>query len=675
MQIFDKCFIGDKIVNIKLFQTIPGTEKSLFEKIKLFCDPSGIYKGFGRYDIVIIEEDNDFNLMQKLRENPFQNIVDRNSLCGYKWVPKNEKEVTIPIGKQIMGICCLRFDWDKINKKKIEIEQEIAIKLYSKSGKIMVFGGFGIDEIICIISCDTFNELNTTLIELKRGIESLNIPILDMSTVPCVNFKDIVDNRLDSKQNIEALMLVSLAGGSSKELLRELELLGGEDISETFGFHDIMVRFDLPLSILVNLILKIRSEKSRFSIYSTSTILRHTSGGYSNGSKIAWKATSPNIKISQFIENYPERLNDFGYYYNVFLTLSTDPFARYLVKDLTPMFHELSKTYEDARSVFPTDKDFYHERMEMYDTLIDSVRLIYQQRYSGIQIPNLLGLKNLNLESYGGSMKIIHAHESFVTHLLKLFEMDWSGCSVFGYSHKFYWAFSGIINMPTETEMHPEDWWGSGHEVGHEAFHRLGKFYPTIYKEMAEQRELSKKSWDEWFSGEKSFELIWEAFADSFDFYFCFLSDWNAYINFVWTYLAKNFKLNPNYLTRMLLVYFVFGPGKNKKQIIAKEVAQIINDLVNVAKSIDSEIEFNYEQKKKAIVKFLLLFKELKIARKAVSEPYSITLNDEEINSNLSNGICVYVQPNLIIRSLIQKEKLSLKHRISAILSIYSWEN
>ena len=539
---------------------------------------------------------------------------------------------------------------------------------------IFVFWGIGFRGNSIMVPCESFNEVSKAVTEIKSNIEKLKLPLLDITTIPCVSYNNIKAGQLDSKENVEALLLVSLAGGSEKEILEELRTDGGKDVLSTFGFHDVTARFDLPLKQLIELLLKIRSENERFSIYSTSTIIRHSYDTASRLSSITWTGTTPDDKITKCLAKTPEMLDDFGYYYNVFLALATDPFAKYLLKDLTPFFSELLEIYEAASSVIKVDKEAYHEQMELYDTVIDSLRLIFQQRCSGIQIPNLLGLKNLNLESYGGSLKILLSHEALVNYYLKTFGVTWTGCSVFGYAHKFYWVEGGIINMPNNTKMKPEEWWGSGHEVGHEAFNRLEQTNGEIYRRMEEQREAMLKTGKKEFFQEDSFELLWESFADAFDFYFGFFSDWDYYCKIVWTYLAEKYKLNPNYLTRMLLVYFVFGPGSKNKPTSKSALIAEIKKLTTLAKQVDPKIVFSDSEKKEAILKYLFLLKEFTIAKEAFPFIRAFQIEDaDKIDEALGQGICVKIEPNVLVNAMTRKnDNKTLKYRLAAILSLYN---
>ena len=434
-----------------------------------------------------------------------------------------------------------------------------------------------------------------------------------------------------------------------------------------------MVRLDLPSDKLLKLLDDLRKNPNH-SIYSSYTILRHAGLTGVETEWINWSANSPSQKLTNFLKKNPAVMDDFGYYYYLYLTTTIDPLLRFMFRDLTPFFEQLAKLYKTAQKFWKNKEkglEEYQQTMSEYDTVIDCLRLAIQQRYSGIHVGNLLGAKNFNIEAVGGSKKLLMGHESIPLSLLEDFGGTWSGFSIFGYVHKFYQTSCGIINMPNETKMHPEKWWGTYHEVGHVAYDLLKELDEKLYS------EYDKLAGD---YDEHLVLLINESFADMFDFHYGFCLDWNFYIETVWRYLAENFPISGFYLARLLLLYFSIGPGKNcdlKKKPIegSKKIEEVTNRLELIGKSVYSEYSISGKTMQNAADYLYGVLNATRLLSKYLRNTISKGAHSKEIiNEKLKQGICLNVDsPNIIINSMLCSEDLSLRKRITAILSLYNY--
>jgi hypothetical protein len=668
----NECTVGEKFLNLLLLQVVPGRESEVINRIKKVKPRALVFYGMGRYDLMIISEESDFATATDLRKETLPYLLDYDVVCGYKWVKKGERESEVNKDAKIVGLCCLELNWDEIEESGIAIEQSIAAQIYdSIAVPVTVFGGLGNKELISIVTCSKLEDLASAAMQMRRlTLPSSGMPILDITTIPGISVKAHAEGSLDAV-SVQALLLLSLNGGSFESVLTQLKTCGANDMSPIFGFHDVMARVNLNVGELLNTLLTMRQNRSTFPIYSSNTLLRHDDKEDAKHAAIHWVDCSPNRKIKNFLEERPELAEDYGYYYNLYLTTTIDPLSRFMFRDLTSFFLKLSRLYKKARELWEDDAlERYQKKMDGFDTVIDCLRLAIQQRYSGTQIGNLLGAKSFNIEAFGGSKKLLMAHEALPLMLLEAFDMDWTGFSIFGYVHKFYRSRCGIINMPGETKLHPEKWWGTYHEVGHEAYLQLKKVDLAKYSIV---NEMTKKFEYEHFG------LLREAFADMFDYYFGFAGNWGLYMNTVWSYLVENFSINDFYIARMMLVYFSLGPKKDvdfrkhPNQVVT-EFKILFSSLEEVAKKIRPKlVPFDEKVLRIAEKKCFALLNVTRLLAQYFEGKVNFYEGDaEELNKLLHQGICVKTtSPTLIVNAMLPLKDLTLRHRLTAILSLY----
>jgi hypothetical protein len=151
----------------------------------------------------------------------------------------------------------------------------------------------------------------------------------------------------------------------------------------------------------------------------------------------------------------------------------------------------------------------------------------------------------------GGVQRIIQAAEGVPQYVYKtIYDADWPGFIISGYSIRYSHEQGGAINIQADAVFNPEKWWGLFHELGHTwvdskatgqrscIFENKG-FQDSIKFNMGIVKENDVGNYNE------TIKKIAELLADLFDYYFFSGKDFGQYVRIVWRYLLSEMKSDP----------------------------------------------------------------------------------------------------------------------------------
>lgn len=676
----DLAVTSDDILNIVLLQAKPGKVREVLNVSK-----KG-YQGIGRYDVIFLEERRDYSLIQDIRKSDLGEVSNLDVISAFKWCIEGSTK-KLSLDGAIVGICLIKFDVIKIKDRLLEHEQEMVKNIYDielNNTNICVYGGLGWNELIAIIECNSLKDLSKAVNEIKINMNEL----IDITTIPSIKADYMTGDTLDClKEIIDANVLISFCGGyTPNDILRRSKELFNAEGNFIFGYHDFIIDYNGELGGLLKSIDLLRREYSDV-INETYILTSHNSMKFDVSETSTIPMISNRIK-KDFVDNLDSDSNDLLFYYNLYETSLKDKRINDIQINQIYLYVKLINFLSELKYYRENDVDKYRVNKRILHSTIDSLRMSYMQRFSGVQISNLLNGRSINLGDKGISQRIIKSVEPITEYLLSLFSIDWSGFCLFSFYGIFYRLPFGILGYPTICMSEIEKFWGGFHETGHEVFDCLlkeGRFPVEVNNARNNRIEKARESaikngqdadWVEKTGIDRAIdEMVQEIFSDMFDFRFGFWSNWGRYIDTVWVYITNNFPINVQYLTRILILYLWMGDGKHHtKDDMAEYMDSIRSDLEQKAhKKIDDRV---FIDAKNNVRVFDTISGE--IAR-SLSQIPSQSLSEEKlkrVRSIFETGVPIgNLSPIASINALLCKP-LNMhdnKTRFAAMLSIYWW--
>jgi hypothetical protein len=678
------------MVNIILLRVKPGKEASAIKNLQ--NSSVGIYHGFGRYDLVLVEDRQRIALANRFRTESFDFILDFDILAGFKWVPEERKEPKISQKKPILGVCCVKLALEALAGASVVLEeQKIAARIYglatSKKISVCVCGGLGWHELLVLVESRSFKSLSDFVHCIKKEVHILR----DITTIPCVSARFTGRNKL--KEHVRAKLMVDLVG-FSQGLKRIFKTRFKNVGSGIFGFHDYVASYSGKLEGLIE---SIKILRSRFgnSVDSTYTIIEHKPEDFEWASPSGLATTERIGKLKEAIRKKSKRqqgeLSDLLFFLNLLESSLNEKKTGELFLRLDLLFENLYQVYRNAQKCKrkkKKDLEGYEYYEEIFEYVIDCIRMIFLQRYSGTQVGNLLGSKSLNIGSDGYSWRVIRSAEIIPHDFLDMFDLEWTGLCFFSYHGGFFRNPLGIIGFPSSSLKKTEEFWGIFHESGHEIFTELlkkrrllnmlkrrRKEFIDTYRARAINLAIDRTNIEKLPLEADTDELVEEIFADAVDLHLGFCDDWKTYLRVVWPYIVENYPINENYVIRMLMLYLNLGPGrKHKTSNLRKTVDKGVKVLEQAGK-----LKLPYEIYRVAANTVMMFHTHgidaeiFKIVRKANlrKSDYS-KLN--KIRSNFDKGIVMKdLDAISIVRALILRPIREYQHstRIAGLLSLF----
>lgn len=690
----EDCTLSNRILNAILIQVIPGKDEDILEEIdRKFGDKTNVYVGFGRYDFIVMREESDFSLLNAFQTSELRFVKDWFPLLGLKWKVENKRSPQYASNNKLLGFCCVKLDpVFSISKGVDPVVDEISlVKDLRSKLPCHIYSGLGFDELIIIIQAQKFEELARKLILIKKSLVSgESSAALDISTIPALNYRLFVKDKkaIDTREDIQAYLMLSLKVGISKEFKKKLEEISGTEEISIFGFHDIMLKLSGTTSQVVDIISKVRKQGFDHGLYSTYTIIPHYDEVLDFKVPVKQELgifVKPQ-KIKEETCGYKEDSSQISFYKKWYETIKQDPLTKHVFRDNPTLFSEAEKFSKEVQELRESEIGRYMIKNQEPDSLQECLRVGFEQRCSGILPGNLLGQRTITTESLGSLQRALMAIESLPLFLFNQLEIDpWCGFCIYGYASRFYRTQCGIINIPSQYRILPEMWWGIFHEIGHEAFSHLEddmkvEIVREIYKIVREittaNRKLEETGRLEIVKSDV-FNFVEEVFAELFGFHFGFNDNWNLYKEKFWSYFSKEFKVDFEHLSRSVLAYFSLGPRKHlmRDEITIEEIDRCLGEIENISKKAVKRKIDDKEWNRTISVVWTFLDVTDVIRSYFDSKPrlYS-NARMSEINSTLKKGMIVkHDNPLEILLSFVSdKKQHDCKHRFATILSLYN---
>jgi len=688
------CLTGD-VLSILLLEIAPGHEKEAASALE--ADAS-VYEGLGKYDLLaVVEEEGAIFLNEK---RSFLNrtkgrfpkgTLDWMSVCGFKWSLKGKPGKPVN-GNTVIGICCIKLNLEKeIEPLKAEIG--LIKKIYETLDNIHVYSGLGYYEVLCLIERETIDDLSTALNAIKKAgmIDKECSMIMDVNTIPCIRFRDIDDPKL-VKGTVTATITINLRTGIPLNIDRFLKEAFGETGHEIFGFHDAIVRTRMPLRDLLLNILTIRHDLADSGLYSTCTLVKHKGSKVDAIPSIPWPHSDNEAAGLKINNKTPAELI---YYNDLYSVLRQDPYLHHLIRNLPHILEKENEFHNQADAYLKANQiQNYADHLRTFNSVLDLITAIVQQRLNGVLFGNLMGGKGLSCEAVGGIQRVIYALESIPSYILSSFNVNWNGLCLFGHCHSFRsWYTHEILLMPREYLLQPERFWGMNHETGHIIFIRLDEenslFHSCLLKlyeenkslikqkirEEAEERETKTKQEEvtedqiiDWYRTHFS-----DVFSDLVDFCYGFKGDWELYKNTIRRYLIERGALNHQHIARALIVYRTVGPGSSFSEKDARKdfFDELRSWLRKKGKRLDPALKEKAEFFADELLPAASIFSDDMRQALAKVNQTEIRKTVGTIKKSFAEGHAVLCSdPSLLMKALLSGG-ITPKEKFSAILSLY----
>ncbi len=720
--------IKSKVTNdltvLILLRIIPGNEGTLYQEIRRYMKKChiniGIFKGFGRFDIIIILETDSLKLINKFRKEIIKHIHEFYPLICFKWTShknKNIKSDFLNYNQKIYGISLIKLNLNSFPSQGIQSEINL-VNHFLNINDLYVLGGIGYHEIIIIFSSEDFNEFEIKLEEIEKTIHKAGNICLDKTTIPIFNYNWIFE--LISKENIsnsqgnhiDIITFLSLNSGYlTEKVLKEINKFD-KNFSITFGYHDFILQKSENVNHILNNILKLRKNLSKINYFPSSFTLIKRKKPFS-ASDIEQQLEFK-LKQEELIKIKDEQESLTKYLVHIYNQIMQNPFTeKIFLNSLNKFFTEFLPNLRKQKIEYKKNNDFFGYRSKIieYNMLIKVLTYTFIQRLSGINLGDLLASNLLNFENYGSINRLILALESFPKFFFNLSGLKFNGFCCIGFDDR-YCSYSGnIYNIPRNILFKIEEWWGILHEIFHSLEEQIGtgnkvsflklkpdlkREFDNIHNDLLMERfkifvnELNKwielkdnvlnednielKIFHPWFQsvhGHYENNFIYETVPSVLDFFIAWCPDKRElYYEKLGQYLSKDFSLNSNeyYLARLAFVklfeiYYYKEEFKDANQSYSFE--ELEKHLEKFFQDLEKKLNIKIFEEIKERAKFVTLIYQ-NIAKfyvrwlKTINTiKYNIQVKDE-IKKNLTKGIIdaslVYT-PLDILHSILELEE------------------
>lgn len=680
------CALTNQMLNALLLQVDPGHDTETVEEIRRkFGKNINIFIGFGRYDLIVVSEETDFELIKKFHKIGLDHVHDWYAVWGLRWTVNKKRDATFQGDREILGLSFIKIDVDraiKVGVNPIKLEEEIVRTIKSKI-PCVIYSSLGFNELIVATQSKSFEDLARKVVVLKKCLIKDRYPVvLDISTIPALEFSTLVEPDFEERlqEKLSVRVLLSLRVGLSCSFKKKLEKLVGNAGISVFGFHDVLLTLEGTAGEVIKKLRIIREDGKQKGLYSSFTIIPHADEALDF--VVSESSLEERMASVSGLGSFDEQIS---FYKTWFQASRRDPMTRHIFEDHVAFFlgdMNLPRSFRIERDL---DADENLFRAQVLDSLRECLRVGFEQRCSGISPGNLLGPKSIRTEPLGGIQRATMAIESVPHFLFRNLDLGtWPGFCIHGYASRFYRTESGIINIPQQFRLDPEMWWGVFHETGHAVFSNIGRKPKSKITEEIEsltdiviRKNRERAEIDEEIIEEDYMRFADEVFSEIFGFHFGFNDDWNLYVKKVWSYFSKELKLDYQHISRSVLVYFTFGPGKDlsRDQITIEEIDKCIQQIEKITKKENGRA-IDEEEWDSAITIVWAFLATADVVRSYLQTKPSFYDNGriQQTGRILQKGQISYCQnPLEILFSLVKKpSNHECKHRFATILSLYS---
>lgn len=604
--------VGKGMYVIFFMQSESGSEEEICNE---FCDyfktnNPHIYYSFSEFDIVAILKIRGEKDLELLRLFSHPNIRDFQRVICYTHYGQDDGFIF----DCALTITLLKFDEQEVIQMGIGIEAKaaqlvapISNNINNLDGKTLLLSTLGWPEAIFIQSGNNLDSLLNAVADMAiAGRQQGKLQI--SHTLPCVKRKDTNGDKGLSFEHVDGQVenwriAVSCLPYTMLELEqrfrqeKELNNSLGEfllEIDVTFGRRDLLIlpkrKIDGEIKTADQLLKVLSILRTKFS---TEVISTHTDIGITLNNEaikvkypidhVDFKNQARKEKINKEFYNLNKKLEKFQLWEtdrtNITLAQSSQlnqmvlrlkaiaatPGLENVVDDLLEfVWATIRKANSQIKRVPQIMVNDYNRRK--YEELEDMENIYLfglEQRMAGAR----LGLGHpsqaySNLQGLG-IQRILRASKAIPMGLLrgvnKFVAEKWWGFTVFGFGNDTFALASGVINLPYQDMIRPENWWQLGHESGH-VFGMITELLDNpIIRESSEKidkdviREILNQDPD---------RIIDEMAASVFEYLFCYRGNFNLYLNTTWRFFddllegSEGTERLKEYLLRTIFVYF-----------------------------------------------------------------------------------------------------------------------
>lgn len=555
--------LGSDAIKIACIQTVPGKEYDVVRAFSSFFKGDNskfaAFKGLGTFDVIIVYQTPSFEYFFS-KAGPIEGILKSNLFLCFPHFGANSKNILQSLSKDTFTFFCLLKLDPQSNRFFPDIEQELVRFIKDEaSDKVSfhVLGTLGWTEIILLISGPELDQL----FEKFHYIINLNVNyrkkryalFLKTYTLLSLNYNAMPEDGIleslsktrahfskdkqlnKSKFAIVPEIYISCKPGSTKKI-KEYWAANKFSANRMVGLTDIVVSpddHDMTFGPFMSNLLHFRHSFSN-EILSTSTQIQteieKTQPSYPYAPNTLGKRKTT-FAISTLSKKYGRRwgtrlANDF---YSL-TQLINNPVIGDAFQGMIgyPSYMVTVKFDEEDTKL---EETFLHRGKDAFASNASrAIRSGAELRTYGTYGTVEEGSGRFS-RLRGGAQRAVFAAEFVISDVLyRRLNMHWDGFVVSD-SYKFSHEGS-VVNIPTDSLLHPLGWWALHHEIGHIYSKHITKFLD--FKQRALKKFMENKSDDlKWK------KLLSEIIAEIIGYELGFYNDINAFTNTLWNYIAK----------------------------------------------------------------------------------------------------------------------------------------
>lgn len=569
--IYSQYKVGSAIL-ITFVRSLPGTEKEAAKKLCTSIPDATIYKIFGEHDFAIVRRFDDWPTSSLLSEDLREvGLANERTITCFGWEELDSMKSVNASIYPVVGFCFLNINVAFLNKYGVPGEHDIlrALKGFIDRGnrtiKVSVYGTLGWFETVLMIYGNNVadvlmfaNDLRQLKILMPGQKDKAHtLPCFDTTiTIPAIICEngDVPSNvELGKKISIETR--VSCHSWADQYVQNMLsEYLGNPHyVAGTDDFVVKRIRAE-SLSEYVKQLWSFRQE-AKGKVYKTKTSFNITKKrgskaglpevSISDVEKIEFDPT--HSKLSQLEKTSPTIYKMFIETYSTLNDLLACLDKRSAITDLIPFAEVLLKTTLDPK----TESTFeYINRPVVLGQQLEMLLFGIQQRVTGIEICNsTFNIGPLYIGGAGGIQRVLAALSSIPTSTMGLLHKEWTGFMVFGSGSSYHRYLGGVINMPAETVLHPDLWFGIFHEIGHEYSSQINLIHDPRFPKALSDKGI--------YTEHNRLDMS-ELYSEIFSCIFGFSGDFDKCLETTWKYLVTLPGIEENkrsYFIRFLMTY------------------------------------------------------------------------------------------------------------------------
>ena len=608
---FGEYSVGTHFYLIVFIQSVPGFEEDICEALSqsFGSEATHFYFSFSEFDIVMVRRlDNDGELelptsFSHPRIRDFQQVICyAHHETDYEFIADSALTITL-----------LKFDEYHATLKGIGIEKAsfdlvkpIAEQAKGTGIRSILLGTLGWPEAIYIQTGQNLQHLLMSI--AKIAANGNEIDHLQIShTIPCVK-KDLsqATRKLNAEPvfgEIENWRIVASCYPHAvfkiaKGLHKRHSTSNGEkllNITATFGRRDILIQPNIGkersftnINHLLDVLSTLRTDFSD-EVISTRTDLGISideqelvntpnvlESVHYDRSKMDRKIVAEFERLQDRVRRFAEweadrdnlTLKQTGQLYQAVSRLqaiAATPGMESVVNDMLEFVSALvRKALSQVKRIPPVLVSEYNRRKYLELEDMENVFLFgLEQRMAGAR----LGLGHpsqaySNLQGLG-IQRILRASRAIPFGLLNSVNSTvaekWWGFTVFGFRNDTFTLPSGVINLPYQDMLHPEDWWRLGHESAH-AFGMITELLDNPILRDSIKRLDKKVVWE--YVGRDSDLIIDEMAVGVFEYLYCYRGNFELYLRTTWRFLdsllegVHSLERLKEYILRTAFVFF-----------------------------------------------------------------------------------------------------------------------